>query len=331
VPASPFVAVVLAGLALAGSAVAASSVVSPGKSLSQPGTVTPLALTGRTAAFAVGVSPAECRVKRWAVGTGTVTTFGLAVSPSCTIETSTGTGIASVSVATNRVAWLAYTGGNIREWSLFTARLPGAKPLRLRFVARGVDGPAPIVLGPGTPQGIPYAVGPEVVYLGEDGTRLFKTIASEPIALIAAGPGPNGIRVVALTAGGHILALGSDGNPVADDIVVDGAVSALRLFAGGVAYQTGSLVHVVGPSGETLVTLPPGSTMVDAAAGRILYQRMRFAHAGDLGAVTIATGADVLLVAGSRAKPVIGQLEAAGLTWARGTSVNWRPGPLPAA
>ena len=329
--ASPFVAVVLAGLAVAGSAVAAAAVVRPGKTLGRPGVVTPLALTGRTTAFGVGVSPAECHVERWSVGKGTLTTFALPRSPSCTIETSTGTGIASISLATSRVVWLAYTGGNIREWSLFTARVPGAKPLRLRFVARSVDGPAPIVLGPGTAQGIPYAVGREVIYLGEDGRRLFRAVAPEGVTLVAAGPGPSGIRVVALTTGGHILALGSDGNPVADDVVVDGAVGALRLFAGGVAYQAGSIVHVVGPSGESIVTLPPGSTMVDAAAGRVLYQRTRFAHAGDLGAVTIATGSDVRLATGSHAMPVIGQLDASGLAWTRGTSVNWRPGPLPAA
>jgi hypothetical protein len=241
------------------------------------------------------------------------------------VETSTGTGIAAVSVATTRVVWLAYTGGNIREWSLFTARVPGAKPLRLRFTSRSVDGPAPIVVGQGTPQGIPYAVNREVVYLGEDGTRLFKVIVSDPVRMIAAGPGPNGVRVVVLTSAGKILAFGADGNPAADDVVPSGPVRALRLFAGGVAYQIGSLVYVLTPTVEQLVTLPGGATMVDAAVGRILYER-----AGDIGATTIATGSDVLLVNGTPAKPAHGQLEAAGFAWTSGSTVNWRVGPLPA-
>ena len=84
-------------------------------------------------------------------------------------------------------------------------------------------------------------------------------------------------------------------------------------------------MNIVGP-GETSVTLPGGATMVDVAAGRILYQR-----AGDLGAVTISNGANVLLVDGTPAQPVLGQLDAAGLAWARGATVNWRVGPLPAA
>ncbi len=144
--------------------------------------------------------------------------------------------------------------------------------------------------------------------------------------MIAAGPGPSGIRVVAATADGRILALAADGTAAADDIVPDAPVKALSLIAAGVAYQTGSTVHVVGPAGETTVTLAGAATMVDAAAGRILYQR-----AGDLGAVTIATGADVQLVDGDRRHPVTGRLDAAGLAWAQGATVNWRPGPLPAS
>jgi hypothetical protein len=263
-------------------------------------------------------------VKLWSISKGIAATFQLPIGFSCTIETSTGTGIASVSVASERVVWLAYTGGNIREWALFTARPASAKPLRLRFVARNVDGPAPIVVGQGTPAGIPYAVNREIVYLGDDGTRLFKVIADSPVRQIAAGPGPFGIRVVALTAEGQIVPLAADGSAAGDNIVVEGVVKALRLFAGGVAYQVGNVVNIVGP-GETSVTLPGGSTMVDVAAGRILYQR-----AGDLGAVTISNGANVLLVDGTPAQPVLGQLDATGLAWARGATVNWRVGPLPA-
>jgi hypothetical protein len=317
-------AVVLAALATAGTAAAAGSMVTPGTTLVQVGDVTPLGLTGRNAVFGVGTSPAECRVKLWSLSKRTVATMGLPRSPSCTVETSTGSGIATVSVASSRVVWLAYTGGNTREWSLFTATPRAPEPQRLRFASRSVDGPAPIVLGQGTPSGVPYAVNREILFLAENGTRAFRVVAPAAVQRIAAGPGPNGIRVVALTADGHILALAADGAPAADDIVPDGPVKALGLIAGGVAYQVGTSVHVVGPAGDTTVELPGAATMVDAAAGRILYQRT-----GSLGAVTIAGGADVPLVTGTRAKPALGQLEPAGLAWAKGPTVNWRPGPLP--
>ncbi len=315
-------------LVVLGSAWVATGVaaVTPTRTLPQAQAVTPLGLTGRRVVFGVGVSPAECTVKLWSIAKRSVTRFANPKNPSCTVETSTGTGIAAVSVATSRVAWIAYIGGNIREWSLFTSRTPGARPLRLRFTARDVMGPQPIVLGQGTAQGIPYAVNRELVYLAEDGTRLFKVVAPDAISLVAAGPGPSGIRVVALTAGGSILAFSATGEAAADDIVPDGVVKALELIGAGVVYQVDNVAHIVGPAGDTPVELPPGATMVDAAAGRILYER-----AGSLGAVTIATGVDVPLVAGTRRQPVHGQLDVSGLAWAAGSTVNWRPGPLPAA
>ncbi len=160
---SRFAAVILGGLVLAGTAIAAATLVTPGKALAQAGEVTPLGLTGRKVVFGAGVSPAECRVKLWSISKASLTTFGVPKSPSCTIETSTGTGIAAVSVSLTRTVWVAYTGGNIREWSLFTATPSAPKPLRLRFTARNVDGPVPIVLGQGTSQGVPYAVNREIV------------------------------------------------------------------------------------------------------------------------------------------------------------------------
>lgn len=321
---SPFAGPILAALVLAGAAAATTSVVAPARTLPQASQVTPLGLTGRRVAFGVGVSPDECRVKLWSVSANAVTPFGVRANPTCTISTSTGSGIDSVSVASTRVAWVAHTGGNIREWSLLTASVQSPKPVRLRFVARGVDGPRPIVLGPGTPEGIPYAVGREIVYRSDDGTRLFRTLAPGPVRLVAAGPGPAGIRVVALTADGRILSLTGDGSPAADDIVPEGGVAALRLLAAGVAYQVGTVVHVVGPGVEQQVTLPARATMVDAAAGRVLYQRR-----GALGAVVLSTGEDVPLVEGSPRAPVLGQLEPSGLAWANGSTVFWRPGPLP--
>lgn len=321
---SPLTGPILAALVLVSTAAGASAVVAPGRVLPQHAVVTPLALTGRTVAFGVGTSPAECRVRLWSISARAVTSFGAPRSHTCTVSTSTGSGVAAVSVATRRVAWLAYAGGNVREWSLFTASRRNPTPVRLRFAARSADALPPIVLGPGTRDGIPYAVGREVVFRAEDGSRRFRVVAPNEVRLVAAGHGPVGIRVVALTMDGTILALAADGKPAVDDLHVAGRVEELRLTREGVAYQTGALVHVVGPGGEALVTLPAGATMVDAAAGRILYAR-----AGSLGAVTIATGTEVMLVSGDRRRPVTGQLDAAGLAWARGSAVFWRPGPLP--
>ena len=43
----------------------------------------------------------------------------------CFVSTSTGSGVAGGSPSQARALWLTYTGGNIRDWSLWTKRRPG--------------------------------------------------------------------------------------------------------------------------------------------------------------------------------------------------------------
>lgn len=305
------------------STAAAATALTPSRVLVARGNVTALDLTGRTVVVATGVSPKPCAVLLWR--TWKQSAIRVAPGVDCTIETSTGVGIAAVSAAADRVVWLAYAGGNTREWSLFTATPSARRPLRLRFSARSVDGPPPIVLGPGTAEGIPYGVNRELVYLANDGTRLFRVVTAEPVRLVASGRGPNGIRVVAYTSAGSIVALTASGVAGADDIVVKEPVRSLRLFRAGIAYQVGDLVHIARAGGETLVDLPVGATMVDAAGAHILYQR-----AGGLGAVSVADGRTEMIVDGTRAQPAAGQLDAAGFAWAQRAAVSWRAGTLPA-
>ena len=122
--------------------------------------------------------------------------------PACRDVPSTGLGIPSVAVARERVLWISYTGGNKREWQLWTATATRRQPRQLRAVERDVEAPAPIVLGPGTVEGVPYAVDSEVVLLGENGRAIFRPTVASPVRAIAAGVGPGGIRVAALLVNG---------------------------------------------------------------------------------------------------------------------------------
>ena len=172
--------------------------------------------------------------------------------------------------------------------------------------------------------GIPYAVNREIVYLGEDGVRLFKVIAVSPVRLIAAGPGPFGIRVVALTAEGRIVPLAADGTAAGDDIVVDGVVKALRLFAGGVAYQVGNVVNIVGPGRDRRDA--PGRRddgrrrrRTDPVPARRRPRRRHHLHRGQRG-----------LVDGTPAQPVLASSTRPVSHGPAAKTVNWRVGPLPA-
>jgi hypothetical protein len=235
---------------------------------------------------------------------------------------STGQGVWDVAVATNRLLWITYGGGNIREWTLWTATTTRRTPRQVRFVARDVDAPPPIVVGPGTSYAVPYAVGREIVYLTDRGEALFRTTVDAPVRELTSHPliRPRGpAAVVALLASNELIGLGESGAE-AFRVPVPAGVSAIAYDdRRAILYQVGSVVHA--DTGD--VALPAGALMVDASRGLILWMR-----AGDLGVTSTTTKASRRLVDGSRARPVVGQLELSGLAWARARQVFWRAGRL---
>ena len=237
-----------------------------GSRVVSPGPVTALAFDGTRLAFASGRSRNDCdRVRIWNLRSGRVVALGRTTA--C-VETSTGTGIAALSIAGPRVLWLHYTGGNIREWSLFTASEGAPRPRRLRFVARSADSPGPIVLGEGDSHGrvlLPYAVDRQVVALRADATGAFSWTAPE--------------LVTALGARGDMLAVGlADGRIVVHDLthgtssemVEPGAPSAVFVSASGIVAQRGRTVELRGRATYT-ATLPRGAIVRDADGLRVLY------------------------------------------------------------
>jgi hypothetical protein len=253
--------VALAVLLPAGAAGAAA------RRVTAPGPVTALAFDGIRVAYASGRSRGDCdRVRIWNLRTGNVIPLGRTTS--C-IETSTGTGIAAVSIAGSRVLWLHYTGGNFREWSLFTATAATPRPRLLRFVTREVDGPAPIVVGEGdSGRGatlLPYAVDHGVVALRADGTRAFTWTAPERVTAVAAR---GKVLAVALADGRivvHDLALGSS-----NEIVGTAAASAVFVTTEGIVAQSGRTVELRGRRGY-VATLPARAVLRDADGVRVLY------------------------------------------------------------
>jgi hypothetical protein len=313
-----FVALALAApLALASGAAA----LTPSRAILAALPVQHLALTGRSVAY---VADAPDRLQCARIGLWDLSRnrrFLFASKEQCLEEGSTGQGVWNVAVAGHRLLWLTYAGGNFREWTLWTATTTRRQPRQLRFVARDVDSPAPIVIGPGTAEGVPYAVDRQVVYLADNGAAIFRTTVAAPVRAIAAGPGPNGVRVAALLASGLVVGLDRGGQNVTTlDRFPASPVAALRVTPRGIAFQEQNEVEF----DDALVKIPRGATMVDVAQGRILWTR-----AGDLGATTIATGRSVRLVDGTPEKPACGQIEPQGVAWSVGRAVRWRGGALP--
>jgi hypothetical protein len=236
--------------------------------ITSPGPVQALALDTPLLAYASGRSPGDCdRVRVWSRTTGGTVRLGR--STSCE-QTSTGTGIAALSIAGSRVLWLHFTGGNIREWSLFTATTARPRPRRLRFVSRDVDEPAPIVLGEGdtTRYGdlLPYAVGRDVVVLRPNGARAFAWRA--PARVTALGANWGGLAVA--LEDGRVTILDNDGSV---ETIRAGSAAATAVFVtgNGVAAQRGRVVELRTGSATGTWTVPAGARLRDAEGYRAVY------------------------------------------------------------
>ena len=120
----------------------------------------------------------------------------------CFVSTSTGSGVAGVIATEGRALWLTYTGGNIREWSLWTkGGLARAK--RLAFLPADVDGPPPVILGSVWEGSLPYATGRTIVVLAPNGSRRFSFTASDPVRERTFAPGA--VQAAVLAAPGLIV------------------------------------------------------------------------------------------------------------------------------
>ena len=164
-------------LALAAVAATASvaSAASADRVVTSPGRVLALARSGFNVAFLSGPYKGHCgpHVELWDLVTGGVRKLGRHTDDFCSEGPSTGSGITDIAVANDRVVWLAYTGGNLRDWILYTATPTRPTERQLEFKEVDVDAPPPIVLGAGSESVIPYAVGSTVKVLSYNGRRQY--------------------------------------------------------------------------------------------------------------------------------------------------------------
>jgi hypothetical protein len=309
----------LAALAAAG---AAGALLTPGRSVTNAAPVTALSVTGRSIAYAVGRTKANCgTVRLWDTGTRALWTFGDRTILGCEESPSGGYGISSVATSGRRVVWLTHIGGNITDYQLWTATPTRRAPRRLAFASSDTDGPPAIVLGEGTRDGVPYAVGGTVTYVADSGARLFRTDLGSPVRLLIAGTGPGQSRVEAALADGRLVTLSRTGQVVATDRQEPGAVVAIALALPGPIVQVGRTVTV----GTTAVTLPAGGLLLDYRQGTVVYRK-----GTQVRARVVASGADSLLqvIVVKPWEPIHFSTDSLGSAWARGVAVSWRSGPL---
>jgi hypothetical protein len=306
-------------LALLAAAATAGAVNAPGRSQVRAAPITDLALTHASIAFVVGPTRRDCHhVELWNPDSKGTWRFGR--PRPCGDVTSTGSGIWDVSVASSRVVWLEYTGGNIREWSLKTATTTRTTPRLLRFVARDVDAPPPIVLGQGARDGIPYAVDRQLAFLGNDGARIFRWSAPERVVGLDAGSawGAGDARVAALLADGRLVLLSQGGTVLETLEFAAGAVRAFELAGVGPVVQVGREVQRSGAFDDTAL-LPPGAVMLGYRQGLVMYRLGRTVFTQH-----VRTGDRSQLLPRFPTNRVLAALDNHGLAWATGRSVHWK-------
>ena len=254
------------------------------RSVTTAGPVVALAMDGRRVAYADGRSAGDCdRVRIWNLQTRAVTTFK---RPTSCVQTSTGAGIAALALARDRVLWLHFAGGNIREWRLFTATVRNPRPRLLRLVSRDVDAAPPIVLGAGATSRfgdfLPYAVGRDVVVLRANGSRRFAWRAPQRVTEIASRFG----RVAVATEGGSVTILGQDGMPLGTEQFA-AEISALELSGDGVLAQRGRTLELRRPGVAREFTIPARAKLTAAIGERALYTA-----GGQVRELSLSSGAD---------------------------------------
>ena len=243
-------------------------------------------------------------------------------APGTCDETSTGRGIAAVATDGERVVWLAYAGGNTRDWLLWTATPTAPTPRRLRFVSVDVDAPDPIVLGNGGEEGIPYAVGRDVVVIGPRGSRVLSWRAPARVVALAQGAG----RVGMLLATGHLLVIGLAGGQVTDLDYPPGDVAALRIAAVGAVVQTGTGIEIRTARSTAPFPVHAGARLVGFVDGQLVY-----ALGDQIRRYDRSTHRDEVL---RRVRPPFrAEYDRRGLAWVNGRRVCWAvrvavsPGP----
>jgi hypothetical protein len=183
----------------------------------------------------------------------------------CTERTSTGSGLAGLALAGNRALWVTYTGGNVREWSVWTASTTRPAPRRLRFVAGDVDAPARVVAGDGDGDLLPYAVDRDVVVLRASGARRFAWRAPARVTAVdAAG------REVAVASADGLVTILDAGGRVRREERFDGEIAAVHLAGRYLVVQQGGRLEVRGGRGVLLVGLRDGARLVGAAGRHAL-------------------------------------------------------------
>jgi hypothetical protein len=252
-----FVASALVAMLAVGAADSAS-----GRDIGANGPVVSLATVGVEVAYAARVQPGCFEIRVWDTADRGVRRY----ASHCFEATSTGSGVDGVTVSNGRALWLTFTGGNIREWSLWT-KSRTAQATRIRFVARNVDAPPPIVLGSAWEGSLPYAVDQTIVVLHSNGSRRFALTTPDRVVFVSA----HSRGYAAVLADGRVLTISPTGTVLRERSFNPGFVEAAVLAGPGMMMKTRDGIEIHNGASVRKLALPPGARFLGYSEGIAAY------------------------------------------------------------
>jgi hypothetical protein len=308
----------LACLAALVVAVPAAARVDP--SVRAPATVTVLAGEGKKVAFLAAAANGGCgAVRTWTPPSIVVRSSKVVCGP----RTSTGRGVYGLSISGGVPLWVTYTGGNIREHSVWR----GGR--RIAFIGHDVDSPSSVLVG----EHGSYAVGRRVTVFTNAGRRSWN-LDEPPLGLSAGAP-----FAVARVASGAVERVDAATGVVdARWDYAKGEARAAKISGSQVVVLRVGQLDVYSSSRDTMRSWPVpaarsygddycGSVRCALAALRLADFRGELAvymEGRDLHVLRVTDGTDVVM-----RRPLVGpvhaQLESSGLFYSAGRKVFFIP------
>lgn len=310
------IAVLIALAAAAGlTLVAVSSATSGDKSTTRDAPILGVAASGTFVAAALDQGKTECfHAELWNAASSKATHLGKKVA--CQAPG----GIRGPSVIANRAVWATNVGGNLRDWTVWTATTTSPVPKALATV-QGADasGADPVTLGRAGAGIVTYAVGTKITALRANGSTAWVQNAPAPVRVLASGdtPGKPGVTI-AINADQSALVVDAAGN-----IVTNGGATAVIdecLQKGGIVGQTVGAIFNTGTNPPTQFPVPKTAKLLDCAAGIVIYR-----VGSTIKGIRLATGKTATLVTGPKKGLIVAAISPKGLAWAIGPTLHWRP------
>lgn len=275
------------------------------------GPIVAVAVAGSVVSAAVEEGAVECRhAEIWNAAANKATHLGKKAP--CDAPG----GIRGPAIVGNRAVWATNVGGNLRDWTVWTATTTSPAPKALAKV-NGVDAsdPDPVVIGTAGDGLVAYAVGTAVTAIRANGSTAWKWTAPTTVTLVGSGDAdPQGKDLTHVgTADGKAAGIDASGKVLY--VGTSDGVNSLCLHKKVVMAMKGGSLLLPG-SPPNLTPLPANARLVGCYPDIAIYR-----VGTKVSGLRVSTGKTAVLLTGTKVVAV----SAKGFAWATGRTLHWRP------